>query len=120
MMMENIHSNISCRDVIETIPCIKKKAAWVLRWVNDEFGECLVVFAAVEGIFSGSFTSIIWMKKYTLPVSLIGMNATLMCQYIKFVVLGNKKHYKLTNPYDQLFQEAGFGLLQGWHEPFGG
>jgi ribonucleoside-diphosphate reductase beta chain len=40
-----------------------------------------------------------------LPVSLIGMNATLMCQYIEFVAdrllvsLGNPKHYNATNPF---------------------
>lgn len=41
-----------------------------------------------------------------LPVSLIGMNADLMCQYIEFVAdrllvsLGNEKHYNVTNPFD--------------------
>jgi ribonucleoside-diphosphate reductase subunit M2 len=41
-----------------------------------------------------------------LPVSLIGMNAKLMCQYIKFVAdhllvaLGNEKIYNVTNPFD--------------------
>ncbi|THU96006.1 beta subunit of ribonucleotide reductase [Dendrothele bispora CBS 962.96] len=41
-----------------------------------------------------------------LPVSLIGMNAKLMCQYIEFVAdrllvaLGNDKHYNVTNPFD--------------------
>ncbi|KAK7439026.1 Ribonucleotide-diphosphate reductase (RNR), small subunit [Stygiomarasmius scandens] len=41
-----------------------------------------------------------------LPVSLIGMNAKLMCQYIEFVAdrllvaLGNEKHYNVTNPFD--------------------
>ncbi|KAL1666454.1 ribonucleotide reductase small subunit [Schizophyllum commune] len=41
-----------------------------------------------------------------LPVSLIGMNSTLMCQYIEFVAdrllvaLGNEKVYKVTNPFD--------------------
>jgi ribonucleoside-diphosphate reductase subunit M2 len=41
-----------------------------------------------------------------LPVSLIGMNATLMCQYIEFVAdrllvsLGNDKFYNSTNPFD--------------------
>jgi ribonucleoside-diphosphate reductase beta chain len=41
-----------------------------------------------------------------LPVSLIGMNAELMCQYIEFVAdrllvaLGCKKHYNATNPFD--------------------
>ena len=41
-----------------------------------------------------------------LPVSLIGMNAKLMCQYIEFVAdrllvaLGNEKIYNVTNPFD--------------------
>lgn len=41
-----------------------------------------------------------------LPVALIGMNSTLMCQYIEFVAdrllvsLGCEKHYKVTNPFD--------------------
>lgn len=41
-----------------------------------------------------------------LPCALLGMNATLMCQYIEFVAdrlllsLGNTKHYNATNPFD--------------------
>ncbi len=41
-----------------------------------------------------------------LPVSLIGMNAELMCQYIEFVAdrllvaLGLQKQYNATNPFD--------------------
>jgi ribonucleoside-diphosphate reductase subunit M2 len=41
-----------------------------------------------------------------LPVALIGMNASLMLQYIEFVAdrllvsLGNEKHYHSTNPFD--------------------
>jgi ribonucleoside-diphosphate reductase beta chain len=41
-----------------------------------------------------------------LPVSLIGMNADLMCQYIEFVAdrllisLGLEKQYNATNPFD--------------------
>ena len=41
-----------------------------------------------------------------LPVSLIGMNADLMCQYIEFVAdrllvaLGNDKVWNATNPFD--------------------
>jgi len=54
-------------DAIETIPCIKTKADWALRWISDKrstFAERLVAFAAVEGIFfSGSFASIFWLKK---------------------------------------------------------
>ncbi|KAF4602189.1 Ribonucleotide-diphosphate reductase (RNR), small subunit [Pleurotus pulmonarius] len=183
IMMENIHSetysllidtyikDIAERDflfdAIETIPCIKRKAEWALRWISDQkstFAERLVAFAAVEGIFfSGSFASIFWLKKRglmpgltfsnelisrdegmhtdfacllfshlrrrphpdvvkrliteavsieqefltdALPVSLIGMNAKLMCQYIEFVAdrllvsLGNDKVYNSTNPFD--------------------
>ncbi|MEW5298205.1 MAG: hypothetical protein WDW36_001355 [Sanguina aurantia] len=51
---------------IETVPCIKRKADWAQRWINssDSFGERLVAFAAIEGIFfSGSFCAIFWLKK---------------------------------------------------------
>jgi ribonucleoside-diphosphate reductase beta chain len=50
---------------IETVPAVKKKAEWALRWINGgSFTERLVAFAAVEGIFfSGSFCSIFWLKK---------------------------------------------------------
>ncbi|KAF9482503.1 hypothetical protein BDN70DRAFT_853315 [Pholiota conissans] len=152
---------------VETVPCIKRKADWALRWISDKsstFAERLVAFATVEGIFfSGSFASIFWMKKRglmpgltfsnelisrdegmhtdfacllftylkrrphtgtilriiteaveiekdflsdALPVDLIGMNSTLMSQYIEFVAdrllvsLGNSKHYGATNPFD--------------------
>lgn len=153
-------------NAIDTIPCVKKKADWALRWIdNGNFAERLVAFAAVEGIFfSGSFCSIFWLKKRglmpglsfsnelisrdegmhcdfacllyndhlvnklspeqvtdiikdaveiekefvtdALPVSLIGMNAKLMQQYIEFVAdrllaeLGCEKVYKSENPFD--------------------
>ena len=49
------------------MPCVKKKADWAIKWINDEqssYGERVVAFAAVEGIFfSGSFASIFWLKK---------------------------------------------------------
>lgn len=50
---------------IDTVPCVKKKAEWALRWIDQgSFAERLVAFAAVEGIFfSGSFCSIFWLKK---------------------------------------------------------
>ncbi|GAM27767.1 hypothetical protein SAMD00019534_109430 [Acytostelium subglobosum LB1] len=53
-------------NAIETIPAVKKKADWALRWISNSksFAERLVAFAAVEGIFfSGSFCSIFWLKK---------------------------------------------------------
>jgi ribonucleoside-diphosphate reductase subunit M2 len=86
IMMENIHSETYSLlidtyikdsaqrdylfDAIETVPCIKRKADWALRWISDQrstFAERLVAFAAVEGIFfSGSFASIFWLKKHSL------------------------------------------------------
>jgi ribonucleoside-diphosphate reductase beta chain len=52
-------------NAIETIPAVKKKAEWALKWIESEsFAERLIAFAAVEGIFfSGSFCSIFWLKK---------------------------------------------------------
>jgi ribonucleoside-diphosphate reductase beta chain len=153
-------------NAIETVPSVKKKADWALKWIESEsFAERLIAFAAVEGIFfSGSFCSIFWLKKRglmpglafsnelisrdeglhcefacllhnkyitnkvsqeriteiiteaveiekefvtdSLPVSLIGMNAKLMGQYIEFVAdywlteLGCKKVYNAENPFD--------------------
>ncbi|CAE6397786.1 unnamed protein product [Rhizoctonia solani] len=94
IMMENIHSETYSLlidtyikepaqreflfDAIETIPCIKKKANWALRWISDRrstFAERLVAFAAVEGIFfSGSFASIFWLKKRGLMPGLTFSN----------------------------------------------
>ena len=51
---------------IETVPAVKKKAEWALRWAGTSapFAQRLVAFACVEGIFfSGSFCSIFWLKK---------------------------------------------------------
>ncbi|MBD3637233.1 MAG: ribonucleotide-diphosphate reductase subunit beta [Crocinitomicaceae bacterium] len=52
-------------NAIDTIPCVKKKADWALRWIDEgSYAERLIAFAAVEGIFfSGSFCSIFWLKK---------------------------------------------------------
>ena len=153
-------------NAIDTVPSVRKKADWALKWIESEsFAERLIAFAAVEGIFfSGSFCSIFWLKKRglmpglafsnelisrdeglhcefacllhnkyihnkvsaeritqiiteaveiekefvtdSLPVSLIGMNAKLMQQYIEFVAdfwlteLGCKKAYGVSNPFD--------------------
>ena len=52
-------------NAIDTMDCVKKKADWALRWIDEgSFAERLISFAAVEGIFfSGSFCSIFWLKK---------------------------------------------------------
>merc|ERR1711972_1147279 len=92
--MENIHSEMYSllidtyikdskeRDflfnAIETLPCVKKKADWALSWIgnkNAAYGERVVAFAAVEGIFfSGSFASIFWLKKRGLMPGLTFSN----------------------------------------------
>ncbi|KAF7967575.1 hypothetical protein HWV62_33731 [Athelia sp. TMB] len=94
IMMENIHSETYSLlidtyikepaqreylfDAVETIPCVKRKADWAMRWINDKqstFAERLVAFAAVEGIFfSGSFASIFWLKKRGLMPGLTFSN----------------------------------------------
>ena len=81
IMMENIHSETYSLlidtliedtqekdylfNAIENLDCVKKKADWAMRWIeNGSFAERLIAFAAVEGIFfSGSFCSIFWLKK---------------------------------------------------------
>lgn len=57
---------------------IKKKADWALRWISSQdatFGERLIAFAAIEGIFfSGSFAAIFWLKKRGLMPGLTHSN----------------------------------------------
>ena len=52
---------------IDTIPCVKKKAEWALKWIDSKaanFSTRLLAFAVVEGIFfSGAFCSIFWLKE---------------------------------------------------------
>ena len=52
---------------IETVPCVKRKASWALKWCTPayaSFAKQIIAFAAVEGIFfSGSFCAIFWLKK---------------------------------------------------------
>jgi ribonucleoside-diphosphate reductase beta chain len=105
IMMENIHSETYALLIdtyikdpkekdrlfhaIDTVPAVKKKAEWALRWIeNGSFAERLVAFAAVEGIFfSGSFCSIFWMKKrglmpgLTFSNELISRDEGLHCEF---------------------------------------
>jgi ribonucleoside-diphosphate reductase subunit M2 len=137
---------------------------WLVFSSRALFGERIVAFAAVKGIFfSGSFCAIFWLKKRglmpglsfsnelisrdkglhrdftcllyskllnclpearvieiinsmvniemefvidVLPVELIGMNSSMMCNYIKFcanqllIALGYQRHYKIGNPFE--------------------
>jgi ribonucleoside-diphosphate reductase subunit M2 len=65
-------------DAMDTIPCIRKKADWALKWISDKkssFAERVVAFSAVEGIFfSGSFAAIFWIKKRGLMPGLTFSN----------------------------------------------
>ena len=94
IMMENIHSETysllidtlvkeerektNLFEAINNFPCIKKKADWAIKWINDKrssFATRLIAFAAVEGIFfSGSFCSIYWLKKRGLMPGLTFSN----------------------------------------------
>jgi ribonucleoside-diphosphate reductase beta chain len=116
IMMENIHSETYALLIdtyvkdpaekdrlfhaIETVPAVKKKAEWALRWIeNGNFAERLVAFAAVEGIFfSGSFCSIFWLKKrglmpgLTFSNELISRDEGLHCEFacLLYSMLENK------------------------------
>jgi len=65
-------------NAIETIPCVKQKADWAIKWIMDKdssFSQRLVAFAIVEGIFfSGSFCAIYWLKKRGLMPGLTAAN----------------------------------------------
>ena len=94
IMMENIHSETysllidtlvkdetektKLFEAIDNFPCIKKKADWAIKWINDNrsgFATRLIAFACVEGIFfSGSFCSIYWLKKRGLMPGLTFSN----------------------------------------------
>ncbi|KAF7985884.1 hypothetical protein HWV62_43762 [Athelia sp. TMB] len=183
LMIENVHTEVysllidtlikdgperlELFNAIDTIPCVRRKAEWAMKWTADtrsSFAERLVAFATVEGIFfSASFASIFWLKKRglmpgltfsnelicrdeglhtefacllfnqlvnkprpetvaaivceavsveqqfvaeALSIDLIGMNSTLMNQYVEFVAdrlllsLGNDKVYQSNNPFE--------------------
>lgn len=65
-------------NAISEFEFIKKKADWALRWIDSKhasFGERLIAFAVVEGVFfSGSFAAIFWLKKRGLMPGLTHSN----------------------------------------------
>jgi ribonucleoside-diphosphate reductase beta chain len=182
MAIENIHSEtysllidtyfkdpkekLEALNAINYMPCIKKKADWCFKWIEDEnapFSQRLLAFALVEGVFfSGAFCSIFWLKERglmqglsfsnelisrdeamhvefaillyskienrlpqstvhkivkeavevekvfindSIPCSMLGMNADLMCLYIEFVAdrllsqLNYDKIWNSANPF---------------------
>jgi ribonucleoside-diphosphate reductase beta chain len=68
LMIETYIDNNEEKDklfrAIDTIPIVKKKTEWALKWItNGSFAQRLVGFTIVEGIFfSGSFCAIYWLK----------------------------------------------------------
>jgi ribonucleoside-diphosphate reductase beta chain len=182
MAIENIHSEtysllidtyfkvpvekLQAFNAVNHMPCIKKKADWCFKWIEDEnapFSQRLLAFALVEGVFfSGAFCSIFWLKERglmqglsfsnelisrdegmhvefavllysklenklsqatvhrifkeavevekvfindSIPCSMLGMNADLMCLYIEFVAdrlltqLNYEKIWNSANPF---------------------
>jgi ribonucleotide reductase beta subunit family protein with ferritin-like domain len=107
LMIENIHSEMysllidtfvineiekqNLFKAIDTIPCIRQKTEWGLKWMNDQtssFEQRLIGFAAVEGIFfSGSFCALFWLKKrgilsgLTFSNELISRDEALHCEF---------------------------------------
>lgn len=164
--IKDLNEKTKLLNAIETIPCIKKKADWAMKWIESDktFAHRLVAFAIVEGVFfSGAFCSIFWLAKRglmpglktsnewisrdeglhcdfacllysmivkrldeatvvaimkeavdiekefivdSLPCKLIGMNSSMMGQYIEFVAdrlicqLGYNKIYNTKNPFE--------------------
>ena len=94
LMVENIHSETYSLQIdtyikeetekkklfeaLDNFPCIKKKADWAIKWIQDNrssFAIRLLAFACVEGIFfSGAFCSIYWLKKRGLMPGLTFSN----------------------------------------------
>jgi ribonucleoside-diphosphate reductase subunit M2 len=76
--IKDVQEKTRLLNAIDTIPSVKRKADWALKWINDDtssFGTRLIAFAAVEGIFfSGSFCSIYWLKKRGLMPGLCFSN----------------------------------------------
>ena len=115
--MENIHSIMYSQlietyiknpiekdklfNAIDNFPCIKKKADWSIKWINDtetDFATRLVAFACVEGIFfSGAFCAIYWLKKRGLLPGLTFSNELISrdeALHTEFAILLYSKLYK--------------------------
>jgi ribonucleoside-diphosphate reductase beta chain len=81
LMIDNLIKDPAKKDMlfraIETIPCIKAKGDWCMKWIESDasFGKRLIAFAIVEGIyFSGAFCSIYWLKQRNLMPGLCVAN----------------------------------------------
>ena len=102
-------------DALNNFACIKKKADWALKWINDKdscFATRLVAFACVEGIFfSGAFCSIYWLKKRGLMPGLTFSNELISrdeALHTEFAVLLYNKLVKKIDKFqiNQIIEEA--------------
>jgi ribonucleoside-diphosphate reductase subunit M2 len=102
-------------NAIQCYPCIKKKADWAQKWINDKtsgFETRLIAFACIEGIFfSGAFCSIFWLKKrglmtgLTFSNELISRDEALHCEFA--VLLYDKLQTKMqVERFNELIREA--------------
>ena len=130
-MIENIHgmtyallldtfvSNTNRKEelfnAIDTIPCVKRKADWALKWMNNDkpFEQRVIAFAVVEGIFfSASFASIFWLKSRNKMTKALGKSNELISRdeglHTQFAVLiyehlNNKASQEIVH---EIFREA--------------
>ena len=68
-------------NAIETIPIIKRKCEWALKWMSgdDAFVERLLGWVAVEGVcFCSSFCAIFWLQKQNLMKNSLGVSNRLI------------------------------------------
>ncbi len=114
IIKDSVEKN-KCFNAIEQIPCVREKAAWALKWANSKdskFGQRLIAFSIVEGVFfSGSFCAIFWLKKKNLMPGLCdsneliardeSMHTQFACHLYKYII------EKIpTESVHQMFEEA--------------
>ena len=126
--MENIHSETysllietyikdsaekkQMLNAIQEFPCIKKKADWSIKWIQDKrssFASRLLAFACVEGIFfSGAFCSIYWLKQrglmpgLTFSNELISRDEALHTEFAILLYSKLEKKLKKTKVHDMI------------------
>jgi ribonucleoside-diphosphate reductase subunit M2 len=102
-------------NAIDTIPTIRKKADWALKYIDDKeatFAMRLIAFAIVEGVFfSGAFASIYFIKEQgilealTFSNELISRDESLHTEFavLLYSLIQNKPSEKDVH---EMFKEA--------------
>ncbi len=101
---------------IHTVPCIRRKAEWAMKWFDRKhsFATRIIAFAAVEGIFfSGSFCAIFYLKhcNYNLPGlfmsnEFISRDEALHCDYACHIYRDLLHHKLDTETVHEIIREA--------------